>query len=622
VVETVTPFEPTVVALFDRAVARWADSVAFRTRRTRVRGAAPASQGTDADAQWQSQTFTEYGKAVREVGAGLAASGLDPGDFGAIMSGNRPEWHVADLGMVTTGLVSCPIYPTSSPPQVAYILEHSEARVIVVSDEAQRAKVEAVRKDLPALRMCVVMDGPAGDDDFWVSWEDLRARGAAHLEQQAEAYAQRRRAAAADPDRLMAVIYTSGTTGPPKGTMISHRNAVWTLESLHQVMEAGPQDRKLSFLPLSHVGERMSTAYLQVRQGFEVWFNESIDTLREDLAATRPTVQFVVPRILEKQYEGVRSLIAGLPDDQRTMAERALELGVARVRAQQRGESLPPEAEAAYASADERLFSMARTALGYGENRVVVSGAAPIAKQLLEFFNAIGVRTYEVYGQTEGNGPTTINRLDRYKLGTVGYAIPGVEVRTADDGEVLFRGGNVCMGYYKDPKATAELLDADGWLHTGDVGELDDDGFLTITDRKKDLIITATGKNVAPQVIEQKLKFSPWISQAVVIGDRRRFVTALLTLDETAVRTFAEQKSIVFSSLEDLSRHPDIVGLVEVHVAEVNAQLSGAESVKRFQILPEDFSVASNTITPTLKIKRKPIAQRYGDLIEQMYAEA
>jgi long-chain acyl-CoA synthetase len=290
------------------------------------------------------------------------------------------------------------------------------------------------------------------------------------------------------------------------------------------------------------------------------------------------------------------------------------------VRVRQQGGELPEQLEAAWQQADQAMFAGMRAALGYDAIRALVSGAAPIALELLEFFNAIGVTLYEVYGQTEDHGPTTINRLERFRLGTVGYAIPGGEVRIAEDGEVLYRGDNVCMGYYKNPEATRELIDDDGWMHSGDIGSLDKDGFLTITDRKKDIIITAAGKNIAPQVIEQKLKFSPWVSQALVIGDRRRYVTALLTLDEQSVRQFAEQKSIPFSSIADLAAHPDIVGLVEAHVAEVNGELSGPEQVKRFRILPEDFSVTAGTITPTLKVKRKPVFERYGDLIEAMYA--
>ena len=601
--ETVTPTAETITELFARAISEWPDKVAFRS-------------ATDGD--WQPITFAEYGEAVRSCAGGLIARGLAVGDFGSIVSSNCPEWHECDLGMINAGLVSCPVYPTNSPPQIHYILDHSESRVVFVQNEEQRAKIEQIRASLPKLELCVVFDGAGADGDFYVAWDDLLEEGRRFLEGQPGDYDQRSRAAR--PDDLLAVIYTSGTTGDPKGTMLSHRNAVWTLASLHQVLEADHTDRKLSFLPLSHVAERTSSEYLQLQQGFEIWFAQSIETLGEDLKACRPTIQFVVPRILEKQFDGISKLVESLPDEQRTKALQAIELGKQRTRLEQQGQKLPDELEAAWQGADQQLFGLARAALGYDALKALVSGAAPISLDLLEFFRAIGVPVFEVYGQTEDHGPTTINRIDRYKLGTVGQVIPGGELRLADDGEILYRGPNVCVGYYRNDDATRELIDQEGWLHSGDIGVMDDQGFLTITDRKKDIIITAAGKNIAPQVIEQKLKFSPWVSQAVVIGDRRKFVSALITLDEAAVRQFAEQKSIAFESYDELTRHPDIVGLVEAHVAEVNSELANVEQVKQFRILGEDFTIESGMITPMLKIKRKPINERYGDVIESMYS--
>ncbi len=601
--ETVIPAAPTITALFERAVEQWADEVAFRVRRGE---------------EWAPITFAEYGFAVRDCARGLMSLGFEPGEFGSIMSANRPEWHFADFGMIHAGLVSCPVYPTSAAPQVHYILEHSRSRVVVVEDEAQRAKIEAVRADLSDLRSCVVMTGEGCDGDFYLAWRELLERGRQHLPTEDAEYERRR--TAARPEDLLAVIYTSGTTGPPKGVMLSHHNAVWTLASLDRVLAAGLGDRKLSFLPLSHVAERTSSEYLQLQQGFEIWFSTSIETLRDDLRACRPTVQFVVPRILEKQFDGVQALLGSLPDDRRQGALDAVELGRRRARLQQQGRPLPDELEAAWRQADARLFTTARAALGYDRCRALVSGAAPVAVELLEFFRAIGVPVLEVYGQTEDHGPTTINRVDRWKLGSVGYAIPGGEVRIADDGEILYRGDNVCLGYHREEQATRELIDPEGWLHSGDIGTMDADGFVTITDRKKDIIITSSGKNIAPQVIEQKLRFSPWISQAVVIGDNRRFVTALLTLDVQSVTQFAQQKAIPFAAFEDLTRHPDVAEIVDAHVADVNAELSRSEQIRAHRILPEDFTVEAGTITPTLKVRREPIGDRYAALIEQMYA--
>ena len=600
--ETITPAAPTITELFGRAIDQWADLPAFHVKQS---------------GDWKPVTFAEYGDAVRACAGGLIARGIAAGDFGSIVAANRPEWHMCDLGMINAGVISCPVYPTNSPAQIAYILEHSESKVIFVENEAQRQKVEEIRKDVPALKLCIVFSGEGTDGDFYIAWNDLLEEGRSFLKAQPGEYEMRR--TAAKPEDLLAVIYTSGTTGPPKGTMLSHHNAVWTLASLHEVLPAGPDDRKLSFLPLSHVAERTSSEYLQLHQGFQIFFAESMETLGEDLKAARPTIQFVVPRVLEKQYDGINKLLDSLPEENRSKALQAIELGKQRVRLQQQGQSLPENLEAAYQQADSQLFAMARAALGYDAAKAVVSGAAPISLDLLEFFRAFGVPVFEVYGQTEDHGPTTINRIGKFKLGTVGPAIPGGEVRIAEDGEILYRGDNVCMGYYNNDEATAELIDDEGWLHSGDIGVMDDDGFVTITDRKKDIIITAAGKNIAPQVIEQKLKFSPWISQAVVLGDRQKFVAALLTLDEVAVRQFAEQKSIAFDDFAELTTHPDIVGLVEAHVAEVNTELSGPEQVKEFRILPTDFNVADGTITPTLKIKRKPIVERYADLIREIY---
>jgi len=601
--ETLTLAAPTITELFGRAVEQWAERVAFRVKR-----------GDD----WQPITFAEYGEAVRACAGGLIALGMAPGDFGSIIAGNRPEWHECDFGMINAGMVSCPVYPTNSPSQVHYIMEHSGSKVIFCEDAAQLAKVQEVRAQLPGLRAAIVFTGENCDGEFAIAWEDLLERGREYLRLQPGEYDLRR--SAAKPDDLLAVIYTSGTTGPPKGTMLSHHNAVWTMASLDQVLASDGSDRKLSFLPLSHVAERTSSEYLQLQQGFEIWFAGGIETLGADMVACKPTVQFVVPRILEKQYDGIMKMLDGLPEENRTKALQAIELGKQRVRLQQEGKGLPDELEAAYQAADQALFAMARGALGYDQLKVLISGAAPIALDLLEFFRAIGVPVFEVYGQTEDHGPTTINRIDKFKLGTVGYVIPGGECVIADDGEILYRGDNVCMGYYRNPEATAELIDSDGWLHTGDIGVMDDQGFVTITDRKKDIIITSSGKNIAPQVIEQKLKFSPWVSQAVVIGERRPYVTALITLDEAAVTQFAEQKSIAYGSYAELTEHPDIVGLVEAHIAEVNQSLATIEQVKKFKILPEDFTVDAGTITPTLKIKRKPIGERYQGAIESLYS--
>ncbi|HEX9713766.1 MAG TPA: long-chain fatty acid--CoA ligase [Actinomycetota bacterium] len=593
----------TVIATFLERCAEQPDSVAFRFK-----------QGDD----WATMSWSEYEQLVRRAAAGLRSLGFDSGHKGAILSANRYEWHLADLGVQALGGVTVPIYPTNSPKQVGYIAGHSGSKIIFVENAAQLAKVLEKRSDLGDLAAAILFD-PSGAalDDFALSFEQLLDRGDAFAAEHPDDVDER--LGAIKPDDLATLVYTSGTTGPPKGAMLTHHNIVWTCESLHHVLEAGPGDRKLSYLPLSHIAERVTSHFLQISQGSETWFAGSIDTLKDDLQACRPTIFFGVPRVWEKFYAGIMGLIESLDEETRDKAGQAIQLGLKRVEAQQAGTTLPDELEAKYAEADAGLFALARGALGLDQAKALVSGAAPINPEVLRFFHAIGLPVAEVYGQTEDCGPTSINRVDKIKIGTVGPAIDGVQLRIADDGEILVKGGNVGLGYFKDPLATKELIDEDGWMHSGDIGEVDEDGYLRITDRKKDLIITAAGKNVAPQVIENMLKYSPWISQVVVVGDARPFLTALLTLDEEKVRGYAEQKGIAFGSFADLVGHPDVQQLVENAVAEVNENLARVEQVKKWHTFDREFAMEAEEVTPTLKIRRKAIIDKYDDVIEALY---
>ncbi|GAC1413071.1 MAG: AMP-dependent synthetase/ligase [Actinomycetota bacterium] len=598
----------TILSLFLRQTAAHGDDVAFRFFQ---------------DAQWKTKSWSDYETVVRRAAAGFASLGVQAGDKVSILSLNRPEWHEADIAIMALGGVTVPIYVTNSPPQVAYIADHSESNVIVCEDAGQVAKVIEKRADLTRLRTVVVLDD-AGvalsqpGDGHVISWEMLLQAGDVYREANPDAFEKSVRAI--KPDQLATLVYTSGTTGPPKGAMLTHSNLVWTCDSLGKTLDAGTGDRKLSYLPLSHIAERMTSHMLQISQGTETWFARSLDTLREDLQACRPTIFFGVPRVWEKFYSGIRNLIESLPAEQRDKAEQAINLGLKRVEATQAGTSLPAELEAAYQEADKGLFALARAALGLDQHRALISGAAPINPEMLRFFHAIGLPVGEVYGQTEDCGPTSINRVGHIKIGTVGPALEGVEIKIAEDGEILVRGGNVGPGYFKDPAATEQLLDPDGFMHTGDIGELDGEGFLRITDRKKDLIITASGKNIAPQVLENMLKYSPWISQVVVIGDNRPYLTAIVTLDEEKVTQFAGQKSIPFESFADLTRHPDIHHLVDTAIGEVNAQLARIEQIKRWTILDRDFQQDAEEVTPTMKVRRRAINEKHAELIESMYA--
>jgi long-chain acyl-CoA synthetase len=595
----------TVISMFLDRCNKTPDAVAFRRK---------------VDGEWTPITWAEYRTFVQRVAAGLRSLGLDAGDMAAILSANRMEWHVADIAIESIGGVTVPVYPTNSPNQVQYIAHHSESKAIFVENQAQLAKILEKRADLPHLRAAIAFDATGiTPDDFVTTFDALLDAGDAFAAANPNDFEQH--TTAIEPTQLATLVYTSGTTGPPKGAMLTHSNIVWTAGALDSVLEGfGPGDRRLSYLPLSHIAERMTSHFLGIYQGAETWFATSIDTLREDLVACKPTNFFGVPRVWEKFYAGITALISGLPDEQRDKAEQAIQLGLKRVEAIQAGTSLPPELEEKYQEADAGLFALARAALGLNECRAMISGAAPINPEVLRFFHAIGLNVAEVYGQTEDSGPTSINRVEKIKIGSVGPAIPGVQIKIADDGEILVKGGNVGPGYYKDPLATKELIDEEGWMHSGDIGELDEDGYLRITDRKKDLIITAAGKNVAPQVIENMLKYSPWISQAVVIGDARPFLIALLTLDQEKVTAFAQQKAIPFESFADLVAHPDVQQLVENAVAEVNQNLARVEQVKKWHVFDRDFAMDAEEVTPTLKVRRAAIMAKNADLIDDIYA--
>jgi long-chain acyl-CoA synthetase len=593
----------TVVNMFAERANTEPDRVALRYKR---------------DGEWLGITWQEYAEAVRRAANGLLSIGVERGDCVSVISLNRPEWHEADIAIMSIGAVTVPIYVTNSPPQLAYIAGHSGSKAIFVENAGQLDKVMKTRAELPDIRKVIIFD-PDGVklDDFVMSWEQLLAAGFKYGSDNPKAYEEH--ADAVRPEDLATLVYTSGTTGPPKGAMLTHHNIVWTCGALNEVLTVTTEERKLSYLPLSHIAERVTGHFTHLYGGGETWFAQSIDTLREDLQACKPTIFFGVPRVWEKFYAGIMGLLEGLPEEQKIMAEQAVQLGLKRVEAEQAGSSLPDDLEAKYQEADAKLFALARAALGLNEAKALISGAAPINPEVLRFFHAIGLRVGEVYGQTEDNGPTSINPPDKIKIGTVGPAIPGVEVKIAEDGEVLVRGGNVGPGYYKNAEATSELIDAEGFMHSGDIGEFDADGYLRITDRKKDLIITAAGKNIAPQVIENMLKYSPWVSQAVVVGDRRPYLVALITLDEEKVTGFAKQKSIPFTTFGELTRHPDITQLIDVAVGEVNSQLARVEQIKKFRILERDFQQDADEVTPTLKVRRRAINEKYADVIEELY---
>ncbi|MEW6044948.1 MAG: AMP-binding protein [Bacillota bacterium] len=627
---------PSVPALFFRQAGLLKDRVALRRKRFGI---------------WQEFTWGEFARFVRLTAYSLGAVGVKRGDRVAIVGENRPEWLFADLGTLACGGVSVGIYPTSSPEQVAYILGHSEAAVYVVEGEEQLDKALEVRGGLPHLQRIVVMDmkGLRGfSDPQVISFDEFLQLGRPSSETAPEWLDAR--IAQLGPDDLALVIYTSGTTGPPKGAMLTHRNLIWTAEALAKANPVDERDEVLSFLPLSHIAERMVSVYLAVRWGFTVNFAENTDTVLTNLREVSPTVLFAVPRIWEKIHSQVELHMREADFFKRGAYRLATRVGLAYARsrltphgaaglpvssdgrqqsdvrqAAGRGAGTHPTRRRrqavlrlAYTAAHAAVLKPLKRRLGLDRVRLAISGAAPIAPDVLWYFHSIGVPIREVYGQTEGSGPTTIHQGDDIRLGTVGKPLPGVEVRLADDGEILVRGPNVFAGYYKDPEATAATL-RDGWLCSGDIGEFDADGFLRIVDRKKDLFITAGGKNVAPQFIENKLKASPYIHDAVVIGDGRRYLVALIVIDEENVTRFARDSRIPFTTYGDLAARPEIHRLIDQEVQKVNRTLSAPEQVKRFAILPKRLYHEDGEVTPTLKVKRKSIMEKYRDQVEALY---
>jgi long-chain acyl-CoA synthetase len=545
------------------------------------------------------------------LAVGLRALGLEPGDRVGILATNRPGWHVADIGSLAAGLVTVPVYPTNAASQVGYVLGHSGARACFVENVDQLAKVLLRRGDLPALEWVVLIDEPSGlDDGFVRSLDDIRANGAAAIGTSAGQLDGLVKTVTASD--LATLVYTSGTTGPPKGTMITHTNIMATMRSLTSLIEIGPGDRFLSFLPLSHITERSISHFGQIVSGAETWFARSFATVAEDLQACRPTLLFAVPRLWEKFQDGILEQIAEQHRVGRLLAQRYLAGAPG-----PRQRNVVEEAE--HQLLDRVVGRSIRRGLGLDSARMLACGAAPVHPDLLRWFHAIGLPIAEGYGQTEVSLCTSTNLPGATRIGTVGRPIPGVTVTIASDGEILVKGDNVCAGYWQDETATRDLIDGDGWMHSGDLGRFDPDGYLHVTGRKKDLIITAYGKNIAPEEIETSLRMEPLIAHAVVVGDRRPYLTALLTLDAEAVAEWAARRGRSLD-LEALTEDPDVHAELAKAIEEVNAGHSHAEGIRRWRVLPHDLTLARGELTPTLKVKRNVVIERWSDLVEEMYA--
>jgi long-chain acyl-CoA synthetase len=582
----------------------------------RARPAAVALRFHD-ETGWQPIDWRAYERAVAELAAGLRAAGLETGDRVGILSGNRPQWHIADLAILSAGLVSVPVYATSSSTQIAHVLRDSGARLCFVEDGLQLSKVLLRRHELPDLERAVVLSSLDGADDRFVrNIEDLRREGAQRLAEDPSAFDTLVNAVA--PSDLATLVYTSGTTGPPKGAAITHANIMATLRSLTSIIDLRPTDRFLSFLPLSHITERCVSHFGQVVSGGETWFARSLGTVPDDLQACRPTLFFAVPRVWEKFQESILEGARKAPGPLATVMHAYLELAARR--GDGRGDWGNSREQAEYVALHRSVGALLRHKLGLDHARLLSSGAAPVHPDLLRWFHGIGLPICEGYGQTEVTLCTTLNPADDIRIGTVGKPIPGVEVMTAEDGEVLVKGPNVCLGYWNNPEGTAELIDGDGWLHTGDLGNLDGDGYLRISGRKKDLIITGYGKNISPSEIETALRREPLISQAVVVGDGRPYLSALLTLDPDAAAQWAAQENRSLT-VAALGEDEELRAALDAAVERVNTLHSHAEGIRRWRLLPHDLSVANGELTPTLKVRREVVTRRFAELVDEMYAE-
>ncbi len=593
-----------IVDVFWRNAERYGPRPAFRRRR---------------GGGWETLTWDDYARGVGNVAGGLIRLGTKPGDRIGILSTNRFEWHVADLGILAAGAATVPVYPTNSSSQVAYVLGHSGCRFLFVEDFDQLSKVLLRREELPDLERVFVFERGEGlDHEFIGDLGDLDDLAEDELAEHPTVIEDR--AAAITPADMATIVYTSGTTGQPKGAVLSHGNVTANITNITSVVPVGPDDRFLSFLPLSHVAERTVSDFGQVLAGGETWFAESLSTVARDLLSCRPTIFFAVPRVWEKFREGIREKVDGLAPPQRMLARRYLDLAARKGRVTGAGAPLSLLEVGQYRVLDLAVGRTIRSELGLDQARFLVSAAAPIHPDLLRWFHGIGLPVAEVYGQTENGGVSTINPPGAVRIGTVGRAVPGVELSVADDDELLVRGANVTVGYYQQPDATAELVDADGWMHTGDLGAIDADGYLTIIGRKKDLIINASGKNISPQEIETRLRYEPLISQAVVVGDGRPYLTALLTLDAEALHEWATTHGRAGASVEDLACDPEVLEEVGESVERVNLEHARVEGIKRWHVLPQDLTVAGGELTPTMKVKRNAVADRYTDVIDSLYA--
>ncbi len=596
----------TIPKLFWHQVKARADRTAFREKDLGI---------------WRATKWTQYGERARWTGMGLVKLGLARGDVVSVLAETIPQWLYADMGTMGAGGVTNGIYPTDSTKQVEYILSDSRSRFLFAENDEQLDKFLEVRERCPAVAKVFVFDMEGlrdFKDDKVMSFDALLEIGRAHDAAHPGLWEQM--VASSRAEELALLVYTSGTTGPPKGSMLSHRNVIFQIMNAEAFVPMVPGGEQLAFLPLCHIAERTFTTFLPLRSGAIANFAESIETVSDNVREVAPTTFFAVPRIWERFYSGIAIRMREATWIGRQAYRWALGIGLKVAEAEIAGRKPSPLLATAHRIADFLVLDNIKRAIGMHRIIYAGTGAAPIAPDLIKWYRALGVDMREVYGQTENCGVAT-GMPDRIKLGTVGIVAPHTEAKISADGEILLKGPHVFMGYFNQPEKTAETV-RDGWLHTGDVGFIDNEGYVKITDRMKDIIITAGGKNVTPSEIENQLKFSPYISDAVVIGDRRKFLTCLVMIDYDNVSKFAQDKNVPFTDFASLCRTKEINGLIEAEIEKVNREVARVETIKRFRLIEQQLTAEDEELTPTMKLRRKFVNEKYRGLIEGMYETA
>jgi long-subunit acyl-CoA synthetase (AMP-forming) len=588
--------------VFAETVKRYGDRPALRVKR---------------DGVWRTSTWSAYSRDAHRVGRALVKLDVAKGQGVAIIGYNSPEWLIADVGAILAGAVPAGIYTTNSAPQVRYITDHSEAPVAFADTADQVEKFVAEQERIPRLRVVVQMLGTPTESQRGrlrvMSWDELLKLGDETPESELKA-----RIDAQKPTDLCTLIYTSGTTGDPKAVMISHTNLVWTAQAILKTLEFGPSDVSVSYLPLSHIAEQIVTVHGPMAMGGLVYFAESVEKIAEALREVRPTFFLAVPRVWEKIQAKMMEAGASAPPLRRKIAAWARRVGLKAGDAEQRGVARP----LTYPIAKRLVFDKVRERLGLDRARLCVTAAAPIGRATLDFFLSLGIPIMEVYGMSECSGPATQSTAHAYRIGKCGTVLPGAEIKIAEDGEVCMRGKHVFMGYLKDAEATRNTIDEEGWLHSGDIGVIDKDGFLQITDRKKDLLITAGGENIAPQVIEGHLKSIPVVGQAVVVGDARKYLGALVTLDPDRLLVEARAAGSPATTAAEAAKCAAFKRHLQAQIDQMNESLARVQTIKKFVVVPTEFTIDGGELTPTMKVKRKVVNEKYKREIESMYADA